>query len=367
MSNCATCPSRGTCDIKDDDDSCSTGACSGGIRLPPGMTTIYDLDKDVERGSMVWAEIEGSGDEARVSPASLEAIAKAASLWDEKVYVVLMGPGGYRHFSDLIFEHGGDNLYHVRGRGVEEFHGPSYAATIADIIDRVKPAAFLCAASVRGRELASCLSAKLGVGVAASCVAVSAVAGGRLQMVRPMRQGGMLEEVFCGGLPQIATLRPGSSPLPPREEGRKGTVLTWTNYRRGDSMKVLSSEFKDLPWPEAPVLVSLGEGMSSEEDLKLAEELASLLGGRLACSRSVAEKGLISAEFQVGEGGRPVQPRVYLAFGISGSPQHMAGLAGAGSIVAINSDPEAPIHSMADISLVADGREVMRAMIEALR
>lgn len=366
-SNCSTCSSRGTCDVKDDDSSCSTGTCTGGVRLPPGITSVYDLDKDVERGTMVWAEIEGEGDQARVSESSLEAMAKAASLWDERVFAVMMGPGIYRRLADVMFEYGVDTVYHVRGQGMESFHALSYASSISDIIDRVKPAAFLCAATARGRELAPCLAAKRGCGLTADCTGLEAE-GTRLLMVRPAFGGNVLATVVCHTLPQMATLRPGAFPLPDPQSGRKGTVITWTSRPQPSSANLLSLLKKDSNQDvDSDVLVSLGAGMCQESDLQAAEELASLLGGKVSCSRAVVEQGRMAAERQVGQSGRVVRPRVYLAFGISGAIQHRVGMADSQTIVAINSDPEAPIHAMADISVVADGRVVMQAMIDRLR
>lgn len=366
-SNCSTCSSRGTCDIKDDDSSCSTGTCSGGVRLPPGITSVYDLDKDVERGTMVWAEVEGEGDEARVSVASLEAISQAASLGDERVFAVMMGPANHRRLADPMFEFGADTVYHVRGQGVESFQALSYAQSISEIIDRVKPAAFLCAATPRGRELAPCLAAKRGCGLTADCTGLR-VDGPGLQMIRPAFGGNVLANVVCHTLPQMATLRPGAFPLPDPQTGRKGTVMTWTYRPQPSASRILSVLKEPSSYDEgSEALVSLGAGMCSEDDIKTAETLASLLGGSVSCSRAVVEQGFMTADRQVGQSGRVVRPRVYLAFGISGALQHRVGMSDSQFIIAVNSDAEAPIHAMADISVVADGRLVMQAMIDRLK
>jgi len=365
--DCSTCSSRGTCDIKDEGGSCSTGSC-GGVRLPPGITTVYDLDMDVERGCMVWAELEGAGDECRISEASLQIMARASSLWDERVFAVMMAPGSHRWLAESMFRQGVDTVYHVRGPEIERFQAMRYSQALSEIIDRVKPAVFLCAATPRGRALAPCLAAKRGCGLTADCTAIEAD-GQKLRMMRPAFGGNILASIESRTLPQMATVRPGAYPLPELREERKGTVITWTSKAFNsiaETISILRSDDKGV-CDSADVLISLGAGVCSDEDIKTAEELARLLGAGLTCSRAVVESGKMGVDRQVGQSGRIVRPRIYLAFGISGALQHRVGMSESETIIAVNNDPDAPIHSMADVSVVADGKGVMQAMVGILR
>lgn len=225
-SNCSTCSSKGTCDEKDDSDSCTTGTCSGGVRLPPGMTSIYNLDGAVERGTLIWAEVDNSSSEPRLSETVLQIINKSKSLWEERIFAVLMGPAEYRALADILFQHGVDTVYHVRGREAAFFDAVAYAESMKEIIDRVKPAAIFFGSSPRAQELAPRLAASIPCGLAADCTDLKAK-GRHLQMIRPVYQGKFMAIIESDTLPQMATIRPEVFQKGEAQTSRKGTLINW--------------------------------------------------------------------------------------------------------------------------------------------
>ena len=169
------------------------------------------------------------------------------------------------------------------------------------------------------------------------------------------------------GYPQIATVRPGAFGKPERED-RKGTAIYW--QYQGDSVKNIVSDERvdaDHGIEDARVLIALGDGIRDRGLIDVAESVARKMGGAVCCSRALVEKGWMPRSRQVGMSGRIVSPDLYIAFGISGAVQHRVGMAGARRIIAVNSDPDAPIHGFADLSLLTDAGEVLRSLDSALR
>jgi len=238
-------------------------------------------------------------------------------------------------------------------------------------VEKVKPAALLFAASSMGRDLAPRVAARLGVGLAADCTAL-AVEEGRLVATRPVYAGKARQRVAFTGTPALVSLRPKIfSPAPPQNGGGATVTPLAADYDAGAArarvreVKATSAGKVDLT--EAEIIVSGGRGLKGPEHFDIIEALALTLGATVGASRAVVDAGWRPHGDQVGQTGKTVSPKLYVAVAISGAIQHLAGMSSSRCIVAINKDPEAPIFKVADYGVVGDAFEVVPALTEAIR
>lgn len=356
MSGC----SGGSC------SSCSSGDQNDPDRLPPGMLKAYDLNQSTADGVLVWLETENSPEGPRLADVSAEILATAKAMNDGRLFAVMFGGTEVKPLYPEIFGYGVDTLYHVRDARLDVYTPEAYASCIAEIAERIVPAVILMGATLRGRELAPRLAALLGTGLTADCTSLS-MDGRRLVMTRPAFGGNLMADIECPHFPQMATVRPGAFPTPERREG-SGTAIYW--QYTGDVPKEVVSEERasqdvdDIR--DAKVIIALGSGIRNRETVHLAEDIAKRIGAQVACSRPLVEKGWMPVSRQVGMSGRIVEPDLYIAFGISGSVQHRVGMMKAKRVIAVNNDLGAPIHKMADLSIIADAEAVIRALEESL-
>ena len=238
-------------------------------------------------------------------------------------------------------------------------------------VEKVKPAVVLFPASSIGRDLAPRVAARLGLGLAADCTAL-AVEGGRLVASRPVYAGKALQRVAFTGSPALVSLRPkifasASAPNggPPVMTPLPVEVDMAAARSRVREVKATSAGKVDLT--EAEIIVSGGRGLRGPEHFDIIESLAASLGATVGASRAVVDAGWRSHGDQVGQTGKTVSPKLYVAVAISGAIQHLAGMSSSRCIVAINKDPDAPIFKVADFGLVGDAFEVVPALTEAIQ
>ena len=342
--------------------TCSTCGSDDPDRLPPGMLAAYDLNQSTADGVLVWVETVPGADGPVIADVSAEILGAARELSDGRLFAVVFGGPEVKALYPRLFGYGVDTLYHVRERDLETYRPEPYADCIVSLVTRIVPATVLVGATPRGRELAPRIAAKLGTGLTADCTGLRAD-GRRIVMTRPAFGGNLMADIECTRFPQMATVRPGTFPMPPEREG-KGTAIYW-QHRAGELKEILSEEAVAGPGGDirdARILISLGDGIRDRSLVEVAESVASRVGGMVSCSRPLVERGWMPRSRQVGMSGRTVAPDLYMAFGISGSVQHRVGMSGAKRVVAVNSDPDAPIHGYADLSLIADAGEVLREM-----
>ncbi|MBQ3684972.1 MAG: electron transfer flavoprotein subunit alpha/FixB family protein [Candidatus Methanomethylophilaceae archaeon] len=342
--------------------SCST--CGGGEpdpdRLPPGMLKRYDLNQSTADGTLVWAEVK----DGEICRSSLEMVSYASEKGEGRVFAVVFGGPELKSCYPALFGHGANTIYHVRGEGTERYDPEAYSECLAEISERVVPASILIAATDRGREVAPRLAAALETGLTADCTQIE-FDGRRMIMTRPAFSGNLMAEIECTKFPQMATVRPGALPLGKPVE-RTGTAIYW-QYSKGPVKDIVSDdvpEAVDIDISEARVLISLGGGIRDAETVEMAYEVAERMGAQVSCSRALADRGLMPRTRQVGLSGRTVAPDLYIAMGVSGSVQHMAGCRNSKRIIAVNTDRDAPIHGYADLSLICDAKQVLRKLLE---
>ncbi|HEY2956170.1 MAG TPA: electron transfer flavoprotein subunit alpha/FixB family protein [Candidatus Eisenbacteria bacterium] len=265
---------------------------------------------------------------------------------------------------------GASRVLLARHEAFAQYHAAGYTRAVAAAVEAVKPAVVLFGASAIGKDLAPRVAARLGVGLATDCVALSAE-GGRVIATRPVYAGKAIQKVAFPKVPAIVSLRPKVF-APVATNGNAAAVedlpLAYdpaTSRARVTRLAASSGGKPDLT--ESEIIVSGGRGLKGPENFKIVEELADALGATVGASRAVVDAGWRPHADQVGQTGKTVSPKLYVAVGISGAIQHLAGMSSSRCIVAINKDPEAPIFKVADYGLVGDLFEVVPALAKAVR
>lgn len=269
-------------------------------------------------------------------------------------------------------EFGADVAYVVKGSAYREYSTDAFGDALVGLCRVHKPDTLLIGATVNGRDLASKVAVSLHTGLTADCTALSVEEGtGNVVWERPTFGGNLYARILCAeSRPQMGTIRPGAFGLPCSRQNEAMEIVEAAFPEKTPRTKVIDfmEEVCDgLSLEEAPVVVSGGRGMHGPENFAMLEELADILGGAVGCSRAVVEAGWMPQARQVGQTGTTVSPEVYIACGISGAVQHVAGMEKSSIIVAINRDEDAPIFSVADYCLVGDVFEIVPALIEELR
>jgi electron transfer flavoprotein alpha subunit len=261
-------------------------------------------------------------------------------------------------------------LAHVPG--APPIHAGPFVPVLADLIRRHQPAVVLWGTTALAQELAPRVAARLGTGLASDCLDVRVGGDGVLYMSRAAYGGRASCTVVCPqARPQMATLRQRPAPVAEAVAGWQPEVIRLeTPPDASVSPTVVTGFFQEDPssmdLAEADVIVAGGRGVGGREGFRLLVELASLLGGAVAASRPVIDAGWVPPHRQVGQSGRTVAPSLYIACGISGAPHHLVGMRESKTVVAINSDRNAPVFGLADLGIVGDLHEVLPPVVARL-
>jgi len=309
--------------------------------------------------------------DGKLRRASLEVVSEARRLADAmggSVEAVLVGSGSDALVGELA-SYGAARVHVFEDKAFESYATEAYARAVAKVVTDTKPAAVLIAFTAMGKDLAPRVAAKVGAGLVSDCVALS-VKDGRLEARRPLYAGKAYATVGWKGEPQMATLRPNVFALGSADSSRKAEKVSAsvdTGARaRVVSTKAAAGEGK-VELTEAQVIVSGGRGLKGPEHFHLVEELAAAMGAAVGASRAVVDAGWVGHSYQVGQTGKTVSPNLYVAVGISGAIQHLAGMSSSRTIVAINKDADAPIFKVADYGILGDVFEVLPKLTEAAK
>jgi electron transfer flavoprotein alpha subunit len=296
----------------------------------------------------------------KVALEMLGAGAELAAAAGGSVEAALVG-AGLGELPDLLAEYGATKVYVADDESLEAYSSEGYAATLAALLGEIEPTIVLVGATAMGRDLAPRLAAKLGVGLASDCVSFE-INGGRLVATRPIFAGKALAKVKPNGDPQIATLRPNVLAAPEPVAGTAVTVepvVAITDGVRAKVVEIAGIGEGKIDVAEADTIVSGGRGVAGPEGYAPITSLAKTLGAAVGASRAAVDAGWIEHSHQVGQTGKTVTPNLYIACGISGAIQHLAGMKTSKVIVAVNKDPEAPIFKVANYGIVGDLFEVV--------
>jgi electron transfer flavoprotein alpha subunit len=310
--------------------------------------------------------------DGHVRPVAREALGEA-----KRLAVVLGGPVVAVYCGDTdaqlasLGEAGAEKVLLAQHAAFAHYDGAGYSAAVATAARATGASVVLMAASSIGKDLAPRVAALLGVGLASDCTALETT-GGKLIARRPVMAGKAFEKLAFALSPAMATLRPKAFAAPAPESGKTATVeplaFEWdASAPRAVVTGVSGASGDRADLTEAEIIVSGGRGMKGPENFALIEKLAEALGATVGASRAVVDAGWRPHGDQVGQTGKTVSPKLYVAVGISGAIQHLAGMSSSRWIVAINKDPEAPIFKLADYGLVGDLFEVVPALTEAVK
>jgi electron transfer flavoprotein alpha subunit len=280
---------------------------------------------------------------------------KLADVLGEEVCAVLCG-SGIEGIAGQLGKYGVDKVFAAESPALEPYTTDAHAAAVAKVVKENDPAILLLGASTQGKDLSARLVGKLATGMATDCTDVK-IADGKLLAIRPMYAGKCFGEVVFSTFPQMASLRPNVFPMV--ENAKAGAVVKFDPALDAGQLKTKVLEVqKDMSGKadltEANIIVSGGRGMKGPENYGIIEELAAVLGATVGASRAAVDAGWRPQSDQVGQTGKIVSPNLYIACGISGAIQHLAGMSSSKFIVAINKDAEAPIFTKADYGVVDD-------------
>ncbi|MGQ9920654.1 MAG: FAD-binding protein [Desulfobacca sp.] len=358
------------------DDCTLCGACVEvcefeALSLPPAETSQQPRPRPAD-GIWVFAEQR----RGRLTPVVLELLGEGRRLAEQlrvTVAAVLFGHGIQELAGELIAA-GADKVYVVDHPSLEEFVEEPYAAALTALSRRYGPEIILAGATYVGRAFIPRVAAVLDTGLTADCTAFAIEPDTHLLLqTRPAFGGNIMATILTPcSFPQMATVRPRVMKPWPRANNRQGEVIPVELVEleqpfRSRFVQTISEITETVPLGEAEVIVAGGRGLQDAKNFRLLEELAELLGGAVGATRAAVDAGWISYQHQIGQTGKTVAPKLYIACGISGAAQHLVGMQSSDLIVAINRDPQAPIFQIADIGLVGDVFEILPALIQQIK
>ena len=311
--------------------------------------------------------------DGKIKKSSLEALSEARRRAGEmggEAAAVLAG-GAVADLAPSAFALGAAKAYVLESPALADYSSQAYASVLAGFVGEAKPAALFFAATAMGRDLAPRVAARLGAGLASDCVKV-AIKDGILEFTRPIYAGKAFLSLTLRSTPNMATLRPNVFPLgeavPGSGEVIKMDVAIPDGAAKGRVVEVIKEENAEVDVTEADVVVSGGRGLKGPENFALLRDIAAVFPrAAVGASRSAVDSGWIGHQHQVGQTGKTVSPGLYIAVGISGAIQHLAGMSSSKVIVAVNKDAEAPIFKVADYGIVGDLFEVVPRLRDELK
>ncbi len=317
---------------------------------------------------MVIAEVS----EGKIKKGSFEAVFCGRELCNQtggELSVALVG-SAVEALAGEFGKYGADRVYLIEDPGLAQYSAEGYTSALAPVIQDKKPSILLMSNSVFARDLAPRIAVRLGVGIMTDCIELS-LENGTLASLRPVYGGKAIAKVQSKGeTPQFATLRPNVVSMAEVDPPKSAEVEKITPALGEIRTKVLDEvreEQGKVELTEAEIIVSGGRGMKNSDNFKILEELAQVLGAAVGASRVAVDSEWRPHSDQVGQTGKVVNPKLYIACGISGAVQHLAGMGTSRTIVAINSDSEAPIFQKADYGIVGDLFDVVPLLTEELK
>lgn len=333
----------------------------------------------MSKGILLYAELTRYSEDGQyVHPVFFELAAKANELSkklnDAPIYAILLGSKNLvENFKEGFTENNIDTVYVVEDDRLQDYSTEYYSKIITDLTREIDPEIFIIGATTQGRDIAPRISSSLHTGLTADCIELDINEKGQLAATRPTFGGQLMATILCKNQPQMATVRPKVF-KPLKEFVKKDTKFITKKANIDDiEKKVNLIEFLKNPEKEesaledAEIIVAGGRGMKDLMGFEMLKEFASLLNAKVGASRVAVEMGLASHEMQIGQTGKTVTPKIYIACGISGALQHTVGMTGSDKIIAINIDKNAPIFDIADIAIAGDVFEILPELINMIK
>ncbi|APG93291.1 electron transfer flavoprotein subunit alpha/FixB family protein [Sinorhizobium americanum] len=322
----------------------------------------------------VWVFIEL--ERGQVHPVSFELLGEGRKLADKlgvELAGVVLGPPGEAtwHAVAEAFAYGADLAYIVEAPLLADYRNEPFTKAMTDLVETYKPEVLLLGATTLGRDLAGSVATTLLTGLTADCTELDVDADGSLAATRPTFGGSLLCTIYTLNCrPQMATVRPRVMAMPERMNKPVGRVIQHEVPMVEEEIVTKALGFlsdgqsSNANLAYADVVVAGGLGLGAAENLKLVKNLARVIGAEYGCSRPLVQKGWMPADRQIGQTGKTIRPKLYIAAGISGAIQHRVGVGGADLIVAINTDPNAPIFDFAHLGVVTDAIRFLPSLTE---
>ncbi|MCK8816880.1 electron transfer flavoprotein subunit alpha/FixB family protein [Natroniella sulfidigena] len=317
-------------------------------------------------GILVFAE-QRNGEIHHVSYELLNKAEELAAELNCPIFAALLGPTGIEA-EELIYR-GAHEVYYLEDEAFGQPDELFYKENLVDLIEELKPEIILLGATNFGRSLAPRVAAALDTGLTADCTDLRVDEAGKLLQIRPAFSENILAQIETVTYPQMATVRYKEFVERDRDATLEGEIIKKSPTKAQEqSIEVLELlEQQKVNIAEAEVVVAGGKGIKKAADFELLQKLATKLGGVIGASRDIIDAGYLSKEYQIGYSGYRVAPKLYIACGISGAPQHVAGIKEADKIIAINTDPSAPIFEIADYGIIGDLYQVIPKLIEEVQ
>jgi len=334
-----------------------------------------EAQSDVSAWKGVWVFVEQNNGKAH--PVSWELLGVGRNLANDlgvELAAFVLG-SGVKSLVEEAFGYGADKVYLMDDPLLHNYRTPTYLDGSITLINKYKPEIVLMGATGLGRDLAGAVATALKTGLTADCTGLTIDTKMRLlEQTRPAFGGNIMATILTEtARPQMASVRPHVMPKPDFQSGKTGELITESFTLPEEKIATKVLEIKSLLTEGsvniagANVIVSGGRGLLAQENFKMLQELADLLGGVVAASRSAIDAGWMPHERQVGQTGKTVRPKLYIACAISGAIQHLVGMQDADHIIAINKDKTAPIFEVAHLGIVGDIFDIIPGVIEKLR
>ena len=323
------------------------------------------------KGVWVFAE-QREGELQKVSLELLGEGRRQADKLGVKLTALLLGDN-VAHLADELAKHGADEVLVAEDKNLAHYTTDAYTKVICDLANERKPGILFVGATFIGRDLGPRIAARLTTGLTADCTSIDVeVENGDLLATRPAFGGNLMATIACPEhRPQMATVRPGV--FAKIDTDGSNCKIEKVEVKLADSdvrtkvLEIVKSKKDVVDIAEAEFIVSGGRGVGSKENFELIKELAAALDGTVAGSRAAVENGWIDGAYQVGQTGKTVRPKIYIACGISGAIQHVAGMQDSDLIIAVNKDDSAPIMKIADYAIVGDLVKVVPELIAQVK
>jgi len=329
------------------------------------------IDLSSYKDVWVFAE-QREGEVVNVSLELLGIGRKLADARNSKLFAVLIGACAESYTESLI-QYGADGVLFVKDDKLNQYSTEMYTQVISNLINERKPEIFLVGATTIGRDLGPRISARVGTGLTADCTRLEIdEADGKLLQTRPAFGGNLMATIITpDNRPQMSTVRPGVMEKCEKDISRKGNIEIINNKLdfskdKVDFVELVKHMKEQVQLEEAKVIVAGGRGLGNKEGFELLDQLADKLNGVVAASRAAVDQGWVDHDRQVGQTGKTVRPKLYIACGISGAIQHVAGMHEAECVIAINKNEDAPIFNVANYGIVGNVYDVVPKLIDAL-
>ncbi len=372
-----TCP-QSALFMKDDKVEVNEKCNLCGVCISACPVNALSIPKEIKDSSAladykgVWVLVEHDG--KKPVTVTYELIGEAKKLAEKRntyVGAVLLGHN-VESMADDLGSYGADRVYICQAPALEHYRTEPYGDVIVELVKKYKPEIVLSGATTQGRDLAGFVATILETGLTADCTGLDIdEASGNLLQTRPAFGGNIMATILCPNTrPQMSTVRPKVFPVPEKVDKKPEIIHFHFDFSK---INIRTEVLEYIPFEEkisladAEIIVSGGRGLGKPENFEIIKEFADTIGAAVGASRAAVDAGWISYEHQVGQTGKTVRPKIYIACGISGSVQHLAGMKHSDIIIAINKDPEAPIFKVASYGIVGDVMTIIPLMTKELK